>query len=80
MGNYTTEGRTLKQLDYVKLMQLLPRLRLDLERAGDDKGAAGVQVAINRTGKRAKAFIDEIENGADVQSEGERLGIVKINA
>lgn len=46
-------------------MQLLPRLRLDLDRAGDEQGARHTFETIRLVGKRAKAFIDEAANATD---------------
>lgn len=59
MSRTSTQYRQLSQIDYVKLMQLLPRLKLDLERHGDDAGAVHTLETIKIVGQRAKAFIDE---------------------
>ena len=61
----TIQFKQLNYQDYAKLMQLLPRLRLQLERAGDDEGANGVMIATNRVGKKAIEYIREAEKGTD---------------
>lgn len=65
MSRTATQYKTLTQGDYVKLMQLLPRLRLEVERNGDTAQASIVLATTKIVGTRAKEFIDEQASASD---------------
>ena len=77
MANSSSAFQQLKQQDYAKLLELLPRLRTSLQRSQDHEGEKGVKVAIDRAAEKAIGYIKSIQNEPVYKSDGEKLGIIK---
>ena len=77
MANSSSAFQQLKQSDYTKLMELLPRLRTSLQRSMDKEGVTAVQITIDRTASKAIGYIKSIQIEPVYKSDGEKLGIIK---